>query len=427
MIERLHRVEDSVFREDLPSGLAVLVIPKPGFTKKYATFTAHYGSVDNHFKTPEGEEMRVPDGIAHFLEHKMFAKPYGDAFDRFSEIGASPNAYTTYTSTTYLFSAAAGFEPAFELLLDFVQEPHFTPEGVEKERGIISQELRMYADSPHWRLFQNLRECLFQRHPIRIDIGGTLESIAKIDADLLLRCYRTFYHPSNMAVAVVGDVDPEAVVRQVEANLERHGGYERKGPIDRIFPEEPAAIARPRAEASMSVARPLLALGFKERHVPCRGLDLLRRELLTSIVLESALGKASPLYNRLYENGLIGRAFSANTLSEDTFGMAVVSGETDDPAGLEAELRKGLRQFTEGGVDRADFERIRRRLYGDFVGEFDSPESLAHALTDAYFEGISLGAYLELVESLTPDDATARARECLDEDALAVSVVTPAP
>ncbi|MBE3589717.1 MAG: insulinase family protein [Firmicutes bacterium] len=425
-VERLERLGEALHRAELDSGLAVLVLPKPGFTKRYATFATRYGSIDRRFRTPDGEELEVPDGIAHFLEHQMFAKEYGDAFDRFSALGASANAYTSYTTTTYLFSSASRFEEAFDLLLDFVQEPYFTRAGVEKERGIIEQELRMYEDSPEWRLFQQLRECLFVRHPFRIDIGGTVESIRRIDEALLLRCYRTFYHPSNMVVSVVGDVQPEAVVAQVEASLARHGGYARRGAVERLFEPEPEGVSAPRAEARMAVARPLFALGFKERPGEVRGAALVRREILTAIVLDAAAGKGSPLYARLYEAGLIDAGFAAQYLGEATFGMAAFSGQTDDPDRLLKELQEGLFEFAARGVEEADFERARNRIYGEAVAQFDSPEAVAHELNHAHFLGVPLDAAFEVLETITPEEATARARELLRAEAAAVSIVRPA-
>lgn len=424
-VERLERLGETLHRTELDCGLTVLVLPKPEFTKKFATFATRYGSVDRHFRTPDGEELVVPDGIAHFLEHQMFAKEYGDAFDRFSALGASANAFTSYTSTTYLFSSASRFSEAFDLLLDFVQEPYFTKAGVDKERGIIEQELRMYADTPYWRLFQQLRECLFVRHPFRIDIGGTVESIGRIDETLLLRCYRTFYHPSNMVVSVVGDVSPEDIVARVQASLDRHGGYARKSEIERIFEPEPEHIHAPRAEARMAVARPLVAVGFKDRPGEVRGEELVRLEILSSIVLDAALGKGSPLYARLYEAGLIDHTFSASYLREATFGMTAVSGETDDPDRLVAALREGLAAFAEAGVDPDDFHRARNRLYGEAVADFDSPESIAHSLNRAHFLDVPLRAYFDALDAATPEDASARAREIFRDDALAVSIVLP--
>ncbi|MBX6350302.1 MAG: insulinase family protein [Clostridia bacterium] len=424
--ERIPELGETVHVRELASGTAVLVLPKPGFTKKYATVTVHYGSLDNHFRTPEGEERRVPEGVAHFLEHKMFAKPDGDVFDRFAALGVGSNAYTGFATTTYLISTSQNFEAAFDLLIDFVQEPYFTPEGVEKERGIIAEELRMYRDSPHWRLFQGLKECLYHRHPVRDDIGGTLESLAEIDAEVLALCHRTFYHPSNMAVTAVGDLDPDEIAQRVAQSLARHGNLERKGPIARIPPEEPADPAGPRATARMAVARPLLCIGYKDAAPPATGRELVRRELLTSIGLEVALGKASPLYNRLYESGLIGRSFGASAFIEETFGFVYVSAETDEPERLERELREGLGRFVAEGVAPADVERVRRRLFGDLAGEFDAPESLAHALAESHFIGVGLSDHFELLRQVRAEDVHRRMRECLRDDRAAVSVVLPA-
>src|SRR5690606_2982267 len=217
-------LEERVVFTRLPSGLEVFVMPRPGFQKRYAVFSARYGSIDNRFRRPgTGQELEVPDGIAHFLEHQLFEDEEGHVFNSFAALGASVNAYTSHTMTRYPFSTTDNFEAALDRLLDFVQAPHFTPEGVQKEIGIIEQEIRMYQDQPRHRLGMNLLEALYHAHPVRIDIAGTVESIRRIDPETLYACYDTFYHPSNMAVFVVGDVDPEVVLAQVEADVGPRG------------------------------------------------------------------------------------------------------------------------------------------------------------------------------------------------------------
>lgn len=422
---RHERLAEDLYEAQLPPGLRVLVLPRPGFAKKYATFATRYGSVDNRFRLKgEKDWVEVPDGIAHFLEHQLFAQEYGDAFERFSELGAEANAFTTFTSTTYLFSTTDAFEENLEVLLDFVQTPHFTDQGTEKEKGIIQQEIRMYQDNPNWRLGQNLREALFQRHPFRIDIAGTVESVGAITTELLETCYRTFYHPSNMVLSVVGDVDPEGVVEQVAADLAKRG-YEDQPEIERSFPEEPEAVARQRVEAEMAVSRPLFVLGFKERHHPADGRELVEREVATDILHELLFGPSSDIYNRLYEEGLVDGTFSSSYYGEKDFGMSRLGGATDEPDRLYEELLGAVEEARQRGVKAEDFERVRRKLYGDFISHFDSPETLAYILNATYFHDTSIFAYLEAIESITLEEVNRRLARHFDPSSHAVSIVRP--
>lgn len=421
---RNDRLSEVVYTARLPVGLAVQVLPRPGFAKKYATFATRYGSVDNRFRTPDGQILEVPDGIAHFLEHQMFAQEDGDAFEKFAALGASANAFTTYTSTTYLFSCTERFEEALRVLLDFVQEPYFTDEGTAKERGIIQQEIRMYEDNPSWRLRQGLHQCLYQVHPFRIDIAGTVESVGRITTDLLQRCYQTFYHPGNMVVSVVGDVDPERVVELVAERVEAHG-HQPRGLAERLIPDEPPEVGARRFEARMAVARPLLAVGFKERQVGLSGRARLQRDLATELLLEILFGPASAHYDAWYNAGLIDRTFGAGYYGEATFGLSRIGGETDRPAELEQAILAAVGEARQTGINPADFERVQHKAIGSFVAQFNSPEALAYLLNDSYFSDVGLFDYLDVLTSLTPADLERRLREHLDPAFAAVAVVLP--
>src|SRR6476659_11457808 len=213
------QLQEELYYEKLPNGLNVYILPKKGFNKTFATFTTKYGSVDNHFVPLRKEEFtKVPDGIAHFLEHKLFEKEDGDVFQQFSRQGASANAFTSFTRTAYLFSSTSNVEQNLETLMNFVQEPYFSEKTVEKEKGIIGQEITMYDDNHDWRLYYGVIQNLYENHPVRIDIAGTIESISHINKDLLYECYNTFYHPSNMLLFVVGPVDATKVMEQIKEN-----------------------------------------------------------------------------------------------------------------------------------------------------------------------------------------------------------------
>lgn len=419
------RLGETIHSARILDGPAVYILRRPGYGKTYATYATRYGSIDNCFRLPGGAEpVRVPDGVAHFLEHQMFAQEDGDAFEGFSALGASANAYTSYTSTNYLFSTTENFEPALMHLLGFVQSPHFTDAGTEKERGIIQQEIRMYDDNPGWRLRQHLHESLYQAHPFRIDIAGTVESVGHITTDILRQCYDTFYHPANMVVCVVGDVVPERVLELVQEALGRH----RRGPWrapERILPPEPTTIAARSTTDVMSVARPILAMGFKERQTPLRGRGQLRRDLLTDIGLEAIFGRSTARYANLYERGLIDSGFGAGYYGEETFGLSRIGGETDRPEELAQEILSAIEEARRDGISAEGCERQRRSKLGDFIREFNSPEGLGHVLGALYFNDVDLFAYREILEEVTPGAVQERIGEHLDPQFCASAVIRP--
>ncbi len=418
-------LRDELYTERLECGLTVAVLVKPGFRQATGHLAVHYGSVDNCFVDPDsGEEVQVPDGIAHFLEHKLFEDPDGNVADRFAELGAEVNAYTTYTHTVYHFTTAAHFPACLDLLLEFVQEPYFTPESVAREQGIIEQEIRMYMDDPGWRSSANLMEALFVRHPVRLDIAGTVGSIRRIDPDLLYLCHRVFYHPSNMVLFVAGDLDPQAVVERARAAFARRR-YPPRGPIQRCLPEEPQAIAERRRVQELVVSQPIFRLGFKEKRVGVTGRPLLERDLLTAIVLDVLVGKGSPLYTQLYESGLIDQRFGFGHEPGVTFGYTYLTGPTPDPAALEARLLEGLDRAREEGIAPEDFERARRKLVGRILNLMNDLEGLSYLFIDGFFKGIGLFDEIPALQSLTVEAANERLREHFDAAMAATSVIAP--
>lgn len=412
-----------IYHQTVDSGMDVFVLPRK-YNKKYAVVGVKYGSVDNEFIVPgKDESVVVPAGIAHFLEHKMFDEEWGNAFERFSQLGASANAYTSYTVTAYLFSATEGFWESFELLLDFVQQPYFTPESVEKEKGIIQQELMMIEDDPERKMFSSLLQGLFQRHPVRIEIGGTVDSIAKITPELLYDCHRTFYHPANMAVCVVGDVDPDEVTKRVRQDLQGRS-YEPQGEIRRIMPTEPPEVYRPQVETRMLVSRPRLGIGFKEVGPPLKGKDLLRRETATNLLLQAILGRSSSLYSELYEVGLIDDQFGLRYYASEHFGFTMIEGETEAPDVLYQRIAEGLAKARDEGVTLAELERLRKKTIGRLINAFDSSDYVANSVLGYHFEGNSLGDYLDVLQDLTLADLEERWRH-LDPKGAAASIIRP--
>lgn len=407
-------------------GLQLYVLPKAGYQNKYAAFSTHFGSIDSRFQVDgTGETVEVPEGVAHFLEHKLFEDERGNVFDRFAAYGASSNAFTTFTHTTYLFSATDHFTECLELLLDFVQEPYFTEESVANEQGIIAQEIRMYDDNPDWRIFFDLLQSLYHRHPVREDIAGTVESIAGITPDLLYRCYRRFYHPSNMALFVVGDLDPDEVYRQVEDNIARHN-YRELGEIIRLYPDEPETVSRRRITREMVVSEPLFNLGFKDPAVKqLEGDDRLRREGAMEILLGIIFGSSEPLFNELYEELLIDDQFDADYTAEPGYGYVLIGGATRDPDLLYERIMGAIEKTKKAGIGEEQFERHRRSSLGRFMRRFNSLEFIAHNYLAYRFRGSDLFSYPDLLQRVTREEVGALLDEVLAPEKHALSVITP--
>ncbi|MGX1901719.1 putative Zn-dependent peptidase [Thermolongibacillus altinsuensis] len=420
---RYEQLQEQLFYEKLENGLDVYILPKKGFNKTYATFTTRYGSVDNRF-VPFGQtEMKqVPDGIAHFLEHKLFEKEDGDVFQQFSKQGASANAFTSFTRTAYLFSSTTNVEKNLETLIDFVQSPYFTEQTVEKEKGIIAQEIRMYDDNPDWRLYFGLIESMYHEHPVKIDIAGTVESISEITKDLLYECYETFYHPSNMLLFIVGPVDHVKIMEQIRQNQARKT-FRAAENIQRWHYEEPTEVAEAKKVIEMNVQTPKCLVGIKAKNVSRLGQEKLKHELAMNVLLDYLFGKSSPHYERLYQQGLIDETFAYDYTEEKEFGFALIGGDTPDPDQLATELKQTLFQFTT--IHENELERIKKKKIGAFLRSLNSPEYIANQFTRYAFNEMSLFEVVPTLETLTVADIEAVASECLDEKQLTVCQVVP--
>jgi predicted Zn-dependent peptidase len=414
-------IKEKMYKYEHESGLNVFVMPKKGFIKQYAMFATHYGSNDREFIIPgESEPTHVPDGIAHFLEHKMFEEESGSVFEEFSKNGASANAYTNFTTTAYLFSCTDNFYSNLKLLLDFVQRPYFTDENVEKEKGIIAQEIRMYDDDPSWRLFFNMLGGLYREHPVKIDIAGTIESISRIDKDILYKCYNTFYHPSNMVLFAVGDVDVDKVAEIVNDSVKTE---KRNGEIKRIYPDEPTKINKNYIEQKMSVSMPLFNIGFKDNDIGYGGKRLLKKDITTQICLEILAGRSSDLYEKLYNDGLIDTTFDVEYVGEVDHGYSIIGGQSVDPEAVKKALIAKISSINK--VDDGDFYRIKKKILGRFVKSFNSVESIAHNFISYYMKDINILDFTSVIEDITPDDVLNRFKTHFNEDNCVLSVVKP--
>ncbi|WP_339821744.1 pitrilysin family protein [Paenibacillus sp. FSL R7-0216] len=419
---RYDALQETLYRETMENGLQVYVLPKPGFQKTYATFSTKYGSIDNHFRVEGQEDIAVPDGIAHFLEHKMFEEPEGDIFATFASQGASANAFTSFDQTVYLFSATENIPANLETLVNFVQHPYFTDQNVEKEKGIIGQEIGMYRDNPDWRVYFGLIEAMYKVHPVHIDIAGTVESIGTITKETLYTCYNAFYHPSNMLLFVVGGVDPEEVFKLVRDNQAKKE-YKPQGTIDRLFEAEPQGVSEKRRESRLPVSQPKCLFGFKETRLGLTGEELLRRDLATKLALDLLFGASTKLYQKLYDMDLISDSFGHEYNSNPNYAFSAIGGDTKDPDRMLAVIKEETEALLASGFHQEDFERARKKKIGGYLRMLNSPENIAHEFTRYNFRGGDLFAVLPLYESLTLEDINARLREHIDWEQLAVSIV----
>ncbi|MED3386627.1 pitrilysin family protein [Bacillus subtilis] len=418
------QLQETLYHEKMSNGLDVYVLPKKGFNKTYAVFTTKYGSIDNRF-VPLGknEMVHVPDGIAHFLEHKLFEKADGDVFQDFSKQGASANAFTSFTRTAYLFSSTSNVERNLETLIDFVQDPYFTEKTVEKEKGIIGQEINMYDDNPDWRLYFGVIENMYKEHPVRIDIAGTVESISHITKDLLYECYETFYHPSNMLLFIVGPVDPEAIISQVRENQGKKP-YTDQPEIKRKEVKEQEAVFRKEKEIKMNVQGPKCLVGLKSKNPIKLGKELLKHELSMNLLLEALFGKSSAQYESLYEKGYIDETFSFDFTAEYGFGFAAIGGDTPEPDQLAEDISSMLLRAGEL-ITAEKIELARKKKIGIFLKALNSPEYIANQFTRYAFLDMSLFDVVTVLEQITLEDVQNVIQEEIAADRLTVCKVVP--
>jgi predicted Zn-dependent peptidase len=422
---RFEQLDETLYYEKMSNGLDVYILPKQGFNKTFVTFTTKYGSIDNHFvPLGENEPKRVPDGIAHFLEHKLFEKEHGDVFQDFSKQGASANAFTSFTRTAYLFSSTSQVEKNIETLLDFVQEPYFTEKTVEKEKGIIGQEIKMYDDNPDWRLYFGLIQNLYKNHPVHIDIAGTIESITPITAELLYECYHTFYHPTNMLVFIVGAVSPEETMNLVRANQAKRT-FENAKSIERLFDEEPIEVNEKKKVMHMSVQTPKCLVGIKANEPTRQGDDLLKNELCISLLLDYLFGKGSKTYQQLYNEGLIDDSFFFDYSEEYGFGFAMIGGDTKQPDELAERIQTLLVQMTNAEIDADAIERVKKKKIGSFLRAINSPEFIANQFTRYAFNDMSLFDVVPMLEKITVADIQKVAVKFFKEEKMSVCQVLP--
>lgn len=402
------------------SGLKIYIMSKPEYSSAQAIFGTKYGSIDTKFRLADCDEFTsIPEGTAHFLEHKLFESEDGNAFERYAVTGAYANAYTSFDRTCYLFSCTSRFEENFDILLDFVRHPFFTAETVEKEQGIIGQEIRMYDDEPNWRVCFNLLSALYSRHPVRIDIAGTTESIAEITADMLFECHRTFYNMSNMFICVAGNVDADSVLDQIDRQIDDQKGCE----VIRGLHDEPREINESYVEQRLAVAKPLFNLGFKEA---CDTPEkTLKERIVTSILLEIIAGKSSDLYERLTNEGLINESFGSEYFNGYGYAAEIFDGESAEPQRVADEIKAEIKRLRRDGIDEQAFICAKNSLYGQMVMQYNVIDRIVSGLVSSAMSGEGMFDEMEVFAAITLDDLTECLNSQLNEEYSALSVILP--
>lgn len=417
-IIKCRRTDDSCVHVKHKSGLDIYICKMEGFSTIEALFGTKYGSINTMFKTSEDKEYTtVPEGIAHFLEHKLFENEDCDVFELYAKTGANANAFTSFDKTCYIFSCSKNYAESLKILLDFVQKPYFTKESVDKEQGIIGQEIRMCDDNPEWRVFFNLLGCLYENHPVKIDIAGTVESIAKIDADLLYKCYNTFYNLNNMVLSIAGNIDVDDVLKICDECLVP---CENKG-LETVFKEEPDKLVSSYHVENQPVGKPLFNIGYK-----CTSGTLAENNRASSELYIAAgvlLDSSSPLYRKLLSDGLINADFGFECFYGDGYSTLIISGESSEPEKVRDAVSEAFENAKANGINKEDFERVKKSAYGSMIRELNNVEAVANLMINSSMEGVGPYDAIEILSDMTVEDAVSRLQKDIRADRMALSVV----
>ena len=414
------KVKETLYKEKLPNGLTVMIIPKKNIQKKYIIWGTHYGSNDNKFIVPdENEPIEVPKGVAHFLEHKMFEQENGvNSLDKLTSIGVSANAYTTNDHTAYLYECTDNFYEALDEFMDYVQHPYFTDQNVEKEKGIIGQEIRMYDDYPEWRVYLNALEAMYHTNPVKLDVTGTIETISHIDKDILYKCYNTFYNPSNMCLVVSGDFEPEKLLEEIKKRLT---DKKQTGEITRIYEQEEESIVKEKVEQEFKISKPLFTIGIKCK--PVTQNEKVRTHIAMQIILNMLFGESSNLYKELYQDGNL---FSSPSLSyefSDSYAHVLISESANDPEMLYTKFKNKVKEFKESRLDENNFDRIKKMIYGEYITEYNDITEISRMFLSDFMKGLDSFDYLEEIDGVDIDFVSQVLKQYFVDDKMVLSVV----
>ncbi|MFW6014873.1 MAG: EF-P 5-aminopentanol modification-associated protein YfmH [Halanaerobiales bacterium] len=414
-------IKEYIYSKKLSNGLDVYMMPRDDYHRQYAIFATRFGSNDINFKISD-ELVKVPQGIAHFLEHKLFEGKKGDIFSKFASIGASANAFTNYNTTAYLFTSTEKFKTSLISLIDFVQEPYFAEKSVEKEKGIIAQEIKMYDDEPNYKAYTNMLSAMYQKHPVRNDIAGTVESVYSITREDLYRCYNSFYHPENMVLFMIGGFDPVDMSGIIEDN-QNNKEFPEWNNVQRIFPEEPTQIKNKKIVNVMQVAKPIIRLGFKETVFPDKPLELVKQELGTEMLLDLIIGKGSKLYQTLYDSGLVDDRFHNYYILEDDYGYILMGGETKSPDELYKRIMEGIQIEIDKVLNEKDFKRVYKKYLGGYIESYNSFKTTATEYINYYFKDVNYFDIIKIMQEIDLEYLTARYNKIINEQFAVSSII----
>lgn len=409
-------IDECVYEEKLKNGMTILISPKHNTSKKYIIWGTKFGSLDNHFIEPAtGKEIKVPDGVAHYLEHKMFEQESGvDSLYTMMALGLDANAYTTNDHTAYLFGCIDNFYRGLDELMDYVQHPYFTDKNVEKERGIIGQEIQLYDDQPMWKLYLNAMKCLYKNNAIRLDVAGTVESISHITKETLYSCYNTFYHPSNMVMCIAGDFEPEKIVEEVKKRLLPR---EKMSEIKRIYPEEEKDINKKFMESKMDINMPLFMIGYRDFGEKS---NQPKKELAIKIILNSLIGECSDTFQSLYNEGLLMKSLEYDFEYSDQYSHVIIDGESENP---EQVYQTIIEKLENGKILEEEFERSRKSILGDIVCSFDDVEDIGRNLLTNKIRGVNYLQYADEIQNITFEYVQKIQKEIFAKEKAILSVV----
>ncbi len=416
-------IKEALYYEKTENGLEVFFMAKKGFSNKYAVLGVDFGSNDLEF-IPIGEKdpIRVNEGIAHFLEHKMFEQKDGkNAFENFAENGANANAFTGFTMTAYLFSATESFYPSLKHLIEYVQTPYYTEENVNKEKGIIAQEIKMYEDDPNWNVYFNCIKAMYSKHSTNIDIAGSLESINKITAQELYKCYNTFYNPANMKLFVVGDLDEKELMDTInEAN---DLSLKSEANIVRLQKQEPEEVNKKLIVENFTVSMPIFYIGYKDKFIERSPRENLKNEIVTDILFDIIFSASGELYQQLYNDELIVSSISGGYICQKDYAYAIAAGVSKDPKKLKKRVDKYIDDLRYRGIDAYEFDITKKKKIGKLLKSFDSISYIADNFLNYRFRGIDFLDYLEVLKEVELEDISSRLNEFFEEEKSVLSIV----
>ena len=413
-----NKIKEKLYIEKLENGLTVMVIPRKNVRKKYIICGPNFGSIDNKFIIPgNSETTELPDGVAHFLEHKMFEQESGvNSLDTLTALGVNANAYTTNDHTAYLYEATDNFYEALDEYMDYIQNPYYTDENVEKEKGIIGQEINMYEDYPEWQVYLNAMKCMYKELPIRLDIAGSIDSISKITKEMLYDCYNNFYTPSNMAMVICGDFDPEEVIEEIRKRITIK---ENKELPKRIYPKEAEEINQKEIIVKMQLSNPLFSIGFKDKVEK----DMVKKHIAIEIILNTLFGKSSKLYRELSEKNILLGTLDLEYDYSKEYAYILINGQSREPKKVIQRINEEIENAIKNGLNEEDFLRNKKKIYGDHIVEYNSVEETARMFLVDYFKGVNSFDYLEEYENVTKEYAEKVLKQVLDKSKEVTSIV----